>query len=88
MLSGVGPPVAIIGISGNSFLIFETMEAVLAPPDTLNMDTPAFIRAAISSFSDTTVITIGISIRFFISIIRAFGVGALSTTPKAPFSSA
>ena len=88
MLSGVGPPVAIIGIKGNSFLILATMLAVFAPPDTLNIDTPAFIRAAVSYLSDITVITIGISMRFFISITKAFGVGALSTTPNAPFNSA
>lgn len=59
--SSVGPPVAIIGNSGNLFLIFLTMFAVFLPPETFNIVAPASIRLAISS-SEITVTITGISI--------------------------
>ncbi len=59
MLSSFGPPVAIIGKSGYRFLISLTMYAVLLAPDILSIVAPELILASISSYSDTTVTTIG-----------------------------
>ena len=41
MLSGVGPPVAMIGTLGNFSLILRTTCGVLAAADTLRIETPA-----------------------------------------------
>ena len=60
--SSVGPPVAIIGNSGNLFLMFLTMLAVFFPPETFNIVAPASILLAISSSSEITVTMTGISI--------------------------
>ena len=53
IVSSVGPPVAIIGTSGNCSLIFLTIPAVLAAPDTFIIDAPASSLAAISVFYKT-----------------------------------
>ena len=60
----LGPPVAIIAISGKFFRIFSTSLGVSAPADTLSIATPDLSRAAISSCSLTTVTTIGMSMIF------------------------
>ena len=53
IVSSFGPPVAMIGNSGNSSLIFFTILGVSAPPETFIIVAPASILLAISSFSET-----------------------------------
>lgn len=84
IVSDVGPPVAIIGTVGYSLLIFLTISGVFDAADTFSMDTPLLSLLSISAFSDTTVITMGISIHSYKYLIVSLGVGAFRTTPTAP----
>ncbi len=78
------PPVAIIAISLFISLIILMIFEVFSAPETLNISTPALIRPSKSSFSETTVIMIGISIISLSRFIKPFDVGLFNTTPSAP----
>ncbi len=88
MVSSVGPPVAMMGTSGNLSRMERTMAGVLPAPDTLSISAPASIRARTSVLSDTTVTTTGISSTCLSLCTTSLLVGALTTTPKAPSCSA
>ncbi len=83
-----GPPVAMIGTSGNFSLIALTTSGVRAAADTLSMSAPASSRPWMSSFSFKTVTITGISNLCLIELITWFLVGAFTTTPIAPCCSA
>ena len=88
MVSSVGPPVAMMGTSGNCLRIWATISGVRAAPETFRMSAPASRRAWISVLSATTVTTTGMSTSSLIMRTTSLGMGAFSTTPKAPWCSA
>ena len=84
MVSSVGPPVAMIGTSGNISRIWATISGVRAAPDTLRKSTPAASFPATSACSDTTVYTSGISTVSLMARMASSVMKALHTSPKAP----
>ena len=88
MLSGVGPPVAMMGTSGKSRLMARTTSGVREAAETLRMDAPASRRAATLVFSLTTVTTRGMSITSQMARMFSLLMGAFTTTPMAPSFSA
>ena len=61
MVASVGPPVAMMGISGNFSRICRTMAGVSAAPDTFRMSAPQAMRLATSILAETMVAITGIS---------------------------
>ena len=67
MLSLVGPPVAMIGISGYFARIFATTSGVFPAAEIFRIPAPAAILASMSVFSSRTVMTTGMSTILLIS---------------------
>ena len=88
MLSGVGPPVAIMGTSGNFSRMRLTTSGVRDAAETLSMDAPASRRACMSVCSLSTVTTRGMSMYLQMRSMSRLPIGAFTTTPMAPSASA
>ena len=81
MLSSVGPPVAMMGISGWRSRSAATSCGVSDAAETFRMSTPAAIRASVSCVAETMVATTGMSMCDLMSRRISAETGALSTTP-------
>ena len=84
MVSSEGPPVAIMGSFGYSFLILATIFGVSVEADTFNILAPAFILPSKSVSSLITPTITGISKAEDKVFNVSLEVGAFKTTPMAP----
>ena len=76
-----------MGTSGKSLRILATISGVLAAPDTLRISAPAASRPAMSMSPETMVVITGMSTTAFILVMVSLVMGALTTTPEAPWCS-